>query len=78
MVKEGVLHTGTSTPGTELTADERRILSLLAAGHTFDQVAVRAGFSERTVRRRVESVRRTLGANTTIEAVVVAVRRRLV
>lgn len=68
---------GAQAKAHPLSAEERRILALLAAGLTFGQVARRAGLSERTVRRRVENAGRILGTQTTIEAVVVAVRWRL-
>ncbi|WES64734.1 helix-turn-helix transcriptional regulator [Microbacter sp. GSS18] len=73
----GVDDRAAQTPTHPLSVEERRILALLAAGLTFGQVARRAGLSERTVRRRVENAGRILGTQTTIEAVVVAVRCRL-
>ena len=50
------------------------ILRLTAQGHTVDAVARRVGVSERTVRRRLRSIADDIGVDSTIEAVVHAVR----
>ena len=60
-----------------LGADELGVLRLLAEGETVDVVARRLGVSERTVRRRARSACDTLGCETTIEAIVWAVRHDL-
>ena len=57
-----------------LTDDELGVLRLMAAGDTIDVVARRLGISERTVRRKARSACDTLGCETTIEAIVWAVR----
>ncbi|WP_134740972.1 helix-turn-helix domain-containing protein [Nocardioides sp. 503] len=54
------------------------VLSLLAGGLTVDAVARRQGVSERTVRRRLRSIADQIGVDSTIEAVVHAVRSRLI
>lgn len=54
------------------------VLSLLAEGLTIDAVARRQGVSERTVRRRLRSIADDIGVDSTIEAVVHAVRSRLI
>ncbi|GAA4702727.1 helix-turn-helix domain-containing protein [Nocardioides conyzicola] len=62
----------------EPTADDVRILRLLSEGHTTDAVARRVGTSERTVRRRLRTIADEIGVDSTIEAVVYAVRSRLI
>ena len=58
--------------------DELRVLELLARGHTTDRIATRLNMSERTVRRKTRSACDTVGVETTVEAIVWAVRRRLI
>ena len=50
------------------------ILRLLSRGLTTDAVARRVGISERTVRRRLRAVADEIGVDSSIEAVVHAVR----
>lgn len=59
----------------DLEPDQLRMLELLADGATQVEVAERLGWSRRTVTRRLAEARRTLGAQTTAQAVV-AWRRR--
>ena len=59
--------------GTDLA-----ILRLLSRGHTIEYVARRVGLSERTVRRRLRSVADDLGVDSSIEAIVHAVRAGLI
>jgi len=54
------------------------ILSALADGQTIDVVARRQGVSERTIRRRLRTIADEIGVDSTIEAVVYAVRSRLI
>jgi DNA-binding NarL/FixJ family response regulator len=61
-----------------LAVDQLDILSLLAQGLTVEAIARRLNVSERTVRRRVRAVTVELGVDSTIEAVVWAVRQRLI
>lgn len=63
--------------GTGLADDELRVLRLLAHGETVDVVARRLGVSERTVRRKSRSACDKVGCETTIEAIVWAVRHEL-
>jgi DNA-binding NarL/FixJ family response regulator len=63
--------------GVSLDRDEIRILRLLAEGETVDVVARRLGVSERTVRRKTRSTCDKVGCETTIEAIVWAVRHEL-
>ena len=62
---------------TVLTTDEIGVLRLLADGETVDVVARRLGMSERTVRRKARSACDKVGCETTIEAIVWAVRQEL-
>ena len=54
------------------------ILSALAEGQTIDVVARRQGVSERTIRRRLRTIADEIGVDSTIEAVVFAVRNGLI
>lgn len=58
--------------------DDLELLRLLAAGQTVDAITRRVGVSERTVRRRLRAVADEIGVDSTIEAVVHAVRSRLI
>jgi len=60
------------------TADDLLILRLLSQGHTTEVVARRLDRSERTVRRRLRAIADEIGVDSTIEAVVYAVRSRLI
>ena len=53
------------------------MLRLLAEGETVDVAARRLGVSERTVRRKARSACDKVGCETTIEAIVWAVRHGL-
>jgi DNA-binding NarL/FixJ family response regulator len=54
------------------------ILSLLAQGQTSDAIGRRMGMSDRTVRRRIRTIADDLGVDSSIEAVVLAVRLGLI
>ena len=58
--------------------DELTVLRLMAEGQTVETVARRLDVSERTVRRKVRSACASVGVGTTVEAIVWAVRRRLI
>lgn len=62
----------------EASPDQLDILRLLAQGLTIESIARRLDMSERTVRRKVRAVVDELGVDSTIEAVVWAVRHRLI
>lgn len=62
----------------ELDAEVLEVLGLLARGCTTQKVARLLGVSERTVRRRLRAATEHLGVGSTIEAVVLAVRRGLI
>ena len=51
---------------------------VFAEGQTVDAVARRLDVSERTVRRRARAACGALGVDTTVEAIVWAVRHRLI
>jgi DNA-binding NarL/FixJ family response regulator len=61
----------------DLGDDELVVLRLLAEGETVDVAARRLGVSERTVRRKARSACDKVGCETTIEAIVWAVRHEL-
>lgn len=54
------------------------ILRLLSLGQTTDAIARRVGVSERTVRRRLRAIADDIGVDSSIEAVVHAVRAGLI
>ena len=54
------------------------ILAALADGLTTEVVARRHGVSERTIRRRLRTIADEIGVDSTIEAVVYAVRNSLI
>ncbi|MGC7102899.1 helix-turn-helix transcriptional regulator [Amycolatopsis lurida] len=59
---------GTPFAGGRLSARERRMLSLLAAGYADESIAVRMGVSVRTVRRMISTVMDRLGARSRFQA----------
>ena len=69
--------TGARDP-EQLGEDDRALLSLLARGQTTASVASRLDCSERTVRRRLRGICDALGVRSSMEAVVLAVRHRVI
>lgn len=67
---------GESARAEALTNDERSLVNLLLEGSTLGEAAQRLGLSRRTADRRLASVRRKLGVETTAAAVVEVARRR--
>jgi two-component system, NarL family, response regulator LiaR len=65
-------------PGTDLTARERDVLPLLAAGRTNKAIARELGLTEGTVRIYVSAILAKLGAANRTEASVVAIRDHLI
>ncbi|HEY3357971.1 MAG TPA: response regulator transcription factor [Polyangia bacterium] len=67
-------------PGVEivLTAREREILSFLAQGYTYQNVAARLGLSTHTIHSHIRNIYRKLQVNSRSEAVYEALRRKLV
>ncbi|MER7559029.1 LuxR C-terminal-related transcriptional regulator [Nocardioides sp. NPDC126508] len=66
------------SPPTGLPEDEVEVLALFARGYTIERIARELGISERTVRRRLRAAADALGAGTSVEAVVRAVRTGLI
>jgi DNA-binding NarL/FixJ family response regulator len=58
--------------------DELVVLRMMAEGQTVEAVARRLDVSERTVRRKARAACESVGVDTTVEAIVWAVRRRLI
>jgi DNA-binding CsgD family transcriptional regulator len=54
--------------GGSLTAEDEQLLALLRAGHSQAEAAAALHYSSRTVKRRIARIRRTLGVETTVEA----------
>lgn len=65
-------------PVSPLTEQEERILHLFAAGHTPGQVTRSLGISTQTLRNHLHHVNQKLGTHNRLEAVIHAVRRRLI
>jgi DNA-binding NarL/FixJ family response regulator len=65
-------------PGTDLTARERDVLPLLAAGLTNKAIGRELGLTEGTVRIYVSAILAKLGAANRTEASVVAIREHLI
>lgn len=65
-------------PTPVLGGDELVVLRLMAQGQTVESVARRLDVSERTVRRKARSACESAGVGTTVEAIVWAVRHRLI
>lgn len=61
--------------GAAMSAREREVMELVAAGATTDQVAGRLFISQETVRRHVKNVMTKLDAHTRAQAVAIALRR---
>lgn len=68
----------TATDEPALSHDELAVLRLMAEGQTVEAVARKLVVSERTVRRKTRSACKAVGVDTTVEAIVWAVRRRLI
>ncbi|MEU0139664.1 LuxR C-terminal-related transcriptional regulator [Streptomyces albidoflavus] len=65
-------------PHLGLGNDHLRILQLVSQGCTMSQVARRMEMSDRTLRRKVRSICDRVDVETPIEAVVWAVRQRII
>jgi DNA-binding NarL/FixJ family response regulator len=62
----------------ELAADDLRLLRLISRGMTTEAIGRELGVSERTLRRHTRQICDRIGVRTPIEAVVWAVRGRLI
>jgi DNA-binding NarL/FixJ family response regulator len=70
--------TKTEDPGAELTAREREILRMVAAGKANKQIAAELFISERTARTHVSNILRKLNLSSRTQAALWAVREGLV
>jgi DNA-binding NarL/FixJ family response regulator len=66
-----------SAPEPSLTAREREVIALVAAGHTNQQIATRLGVSERTARTHVSNILTKLGLSSRTQAALWAERHGL-
>lgn len=66
------------TRTADLSDDDLAVLRLISTGLTTEAIARELGMSERTLRRRGRLICDRLGVRTPIEAVVWAVRSRLI
>ncbi|MCZ7652149.1 MAG: LuxR C-terminal-related transcriptional regulator [Thermoanaerobaculia bacterium] len=65
-------------PGSSpLTARETEVLRLLSRGQTIEEIAKRLGIAATTVRNHAQRLLPKLGASSRVEAVSLAIRRRL-
>lgn len=69
---------GSLPPMTPLTAQERRILQLLAEGKASPDIARQLDISPRTLRSHIHHVNQKLHARSRLEAVIRAIRRGLI
>lgn len=63
---------------TELAPDDLKLLRLVSRGLTTEAICRELGISERTLRRHTRQICDRIGVRTPIEAVVWAVRGRLI
>ena len=69
---------GAVAPISPLSAQEKRVLSLLAEGKTPEEVARALKIGPRTLRNHLHHANQKLGTRSRLEAVIHAVRRRLI
>lgn len=67
-----------ATAAKNLTAREREMLTLIANGKTAQDIADATSLSKRTVRMHLDNSRSKLGATTLAQAVMVAIRQRMI
>ena len=65
-------------PPSPLSARQREVLGLLAGGTRVQEIAVRLGLSEATVRNHTRELLRRLGCHSQLEAVARARDRHLI
>lgn len=66
------------TPKTDLSADDAELLKAISAGHTIVEIARQSYFSERTVRRHLQSLYMKLGVRNRAEAISAATRMGMI
>jgi DNA-binding NarL/FixJ family response regulator len=71
-------HHGLSSPASTLDPSERQVLQALAIGLNTVEAAERLGLSVDAARDCARSAIEKLGARSKIEAVIIALRRRLI
>jgi len=71
-------HAGSGTDRWKPSARDLEIMRLLVDGLTLESIARRLDVSERTVRRRLQATADALGVDSTLQAIVEAVRRGLI
>jgi PAS domain S-box-containing protein len=69
---------GAAAPVSPLSAQERRVLSLLAEGKSPEEVARTLRITARTLRNHLHHANQKLGTRNRLEAVIHAVKRRLI
>jgi DNA-binding NarL/FixJ family response regulator len=69
---------GFALSATDLTAREREVLSLLAAGTSTKDVATELFISPATVRNHIHNILAKLGVQSRLEAVVLALKQALI
>ncbi len=62
----------------QLSAEDVRVLTLIANGATNEEIAKATHWSESTVKRKIEEITATLGARNRAQAVAIAVREGLI
>ncbi|MDA9539237.1 hypothetical protein ACM41_24365 [Bradyrhizobium sp. CCBAU 21362] len=67
-----------ATAAKTLTAREREMLTLIASGKTAQDIADATSLSKRTVRMHLDNSRSKLGAATLAQAVMIAIRQRMI
>ena len=62
----------------EMSADDIRVLALIANGATNEEIARETHWSESTVKRKIEEIAATLGARNRAQAVAIGIREGLI
>ncbi len=68
----------TSVPCESVPAGLHRVLQLVASGATNREIACELRLSERTVRRRIDEIEKSLGARNRAQAVALAIKQGLI
>jgi DNA-binding NarL/FixJ family response regulator len=67
-----------SDPTYRLTRRQREILEMLGCGLANKQIALQLGIHSQTVKNHMARVRRNLGAQTSMQALRIAIERKLI
>jgi len=76
--KMAAVREGGPAPEDLITKRQREILSLLARGHSYEDIGTALELSINTVRSHVRTIYERLGASTKVEAVIAAIDLRLI